>query len=388
MSGNRGPGWARVWGGVVLLAVALGTVGVLLAPVALAQEARGKGGARGKGKAGMKKAPNAADPLGVLPKGVRAAPGVGAGAGESFHYRLKIQNAQETSLAASYYPARADTTSPVVLLVHEKDRSSKDFDDPIDELKRLGLAEHLQSVGYAVLTFDLRGHGANVRRAVADRDWVEMTEDLQILYLFLLDRHNRGELNLSKLGVLALGEGANLVAAWASLPGAAISHEGRESDLAAMVLISPILGKEGMDFATSMNAVASRIPVLLLAGERDALSRNVVRRVRANVEKTRPNHVEVFPSSLHGYKLLRLEPKVTANITRFLETTVKSKPFEWEPRYNLTPVTYNDIQIVRHPREADRAKDAVAPKEKKKDARPRAKEKEEAGLDAPAERVR
>ena len=64
-------------------------------------------------------------------------------------------------------------------------------------------------------------------------------EDLQAGYFFLVDRHNRGDLNLAKLGVIALGDGANLVAAWAFQPGAAVTIEGRPSDLSALVLISP-----------------------------------------------------------------------------------------------------------------------------------------------------
>ena len=48
-----------------------------------------------------------------------------------------------------------------MLLIHEKERSHKDFEDPIAELKNEGLALHLQSLGYAVFSFDLRGHGAN-----------------------------------------------------------------------------------------------------------------------------------------------------------------------------------------------------------------------------------
>ena len=96
-----------------------------------------------------------------------------------------------------------------------------------------------------------------------------MTVDLQAAYLFLLDRHNRGELNLNKLGVVAVGEGANLAAAWAATPGAAVSTEGRNSDLAALVLVSPtaIEGREGLE--SVLTTLAPRVPLLLMVGERD-----------------------------------------------------------------------------------------------------------------------
>ena len=70
--------------------------------------------------------------------------------------------------------------------------------------------------------------------------------------------------------------------------------------------------------------------------------------MRANVEKTRLNRVELFPSSLHGYKLLKLEPRATAVIARFLEGHIKLKSAEWEPRFNLTPVVFTDVEVIRH----------------------------------------
>ena len=285
----------------------------------------------------------------------------------------------ETTLAATYYPAKLGTTAPVVLLIHEKERSGKDFEEAIGELKGQGLAEHLQGVGFAVLFIDLRGHGANPRRTLSAKDWRAMTVDLQAAYLFLLDRHNRGELNLNKLGVVAVGEGANLAAAWAATPGAAVSTEGRNSDLGALVLVSPtaIEGREGLE--SVLTTLAPRVPLLLMVGERDTASNASVKAVRPFVERTKTNKIELFPSSLHGYKLLRLEPKVSSVLTRFLDSTLKSRADEWEPRYNLNPVAYSDIQVVRNANSATPAKAKDAPakdkaKAKAKDAPPEKKD--------------
>ena len=76
-----------------------------------------------------------------------------------------------------------------------------------------------------------------------------MVDDLQAAYQFLVDRHNRGELNLARLGVVGLGEGANLAAAWAYLPGGGVSTEGRVTDIAGLVLVSP--GRPRAGAATS-----------------------------------------------------------------------------------------------------------------------------------------
>ncbi|MGE3821329.1 MAG: hypothetical protein AB7I30_18105, partial [Isosphaeraceae bacterium] len=75
---------------------------------------------------------------------------------------------------------------------------------------------------------------------------------------------------------------------------------------------------------------------------------DTVKRVKAGVEKIRQNKVELYPSSLHGFKLLRLEPEATTHLAKFLEGTVKLRAAEWEPRYNLNPVAFTDVKVVRH----------------------------------------
>ena len=103
-------------------------------------------------------------------------------------------------------------------------------------------------------------------------------------------------------------------------------------------------------------SLATRVPLLLVAGERDNPSKDAVQSVRQLVERSRLNKVELFPSSLHGYKLLRLEPKVTASLFHFLEISLKNRPVEWEPQYNLTPVTFGDAQMVQNAKRPDTPK--------------------------------
>jgi hypothetical protein len=184
----------------------------------------------------------------------------------------------------------------------------------------------------------------------------------------LLDRHNRGDFNVAKLGMIALGEGANLAVAWAYQPGAAVSTEGRAGDLNALVLISPFPEGYGYVFGHVLASLAPRVPLALFAGGKDVASKDAVESVRKMVERARLNKVELFPTSLHGYKLMRLEPKIIPAVMRFLETTIKLRPAEWEPRYNLIPVTVSEIQTSRHAKAAE--KPAAEPK--KDDAKAKA----------------
>jgi hypothetical protein len=325
------------------LALAMGLVGLMMAQAQQPQPRRARGQIRNQGGAPLPKEkarPNAADPLAKAAGGGPLAPG-------TYHFTFRLHAYDGAPLAASYYRSKLGSTAPVVLLIHESGRSRKDFDDPVLELRSQGLAEHLQGLDYAVLSLDIRGQGQNPRRALSRSDRPRIVEDLQAAYFFLVDRHNRGEVNLAKLGVIALGDGANLAAAWAFQPGAAVSTEGHPSDLSALVFVSPMPEGSGYQLRHVLPSLAPRIPMLLLAGERDNPSRDAIKDVRPLVERGRLNKIELYPSSLHGYKLLRLEPKVTSTLFHFLDNTIKNRAVSWEPQYNLLPVTYSDIQTIR-----------------------------------------
>jgi hypothetical protein len=382
------------WKACVVAILMLATVGIVLA-----QAPRGGRGIRGRlrdqGGAPLKKArPDAGDPLAKAAGApVRPAPG-------SFHYALRLRSFDGAPLASSYYPSKLSSSAPVVMLIHETGReigrSRKDFEDPVIELKGQGLAEHLQDLGYAVFSMDLRGQGQNPRRVLTASERSLLLEDLQAGYFFLVDRHNRGDLNLAKLGVVALGDSANLVAAWAFQPGAAVTTEGRPSDLSALALISPQPEGFGYVLARVLASLAPRVPLLLLAGERDVPSKDALQSARPFVERARLNKVELFPSSLHGYKFLRLEPKVTSALIHFLDTSLRGRATEWEPQYNLTPVTYGDIQTVMNvkppgiPKAKAQAKEEAnkpAPEQKKEPGKMEKGEEPKPKQPQPAEKV-
>lgn len=347
---DRRGAWAAKACGASALSLAM--VGLLMAQAQPPQQQQQRAGKKARGPVrdqGGQPLPkekaklDAGDPLG------KAAPAaVGAAAPNTYHFNFRLHAFDGAMLAASYYRSKLGSSAPVVMLIHESGRSRKDFEEPVLELKGQGLAEHLQGLDYAVLSLDLRGQGQNPRRALARGERPRVVEDLQAAYFFLVDRHNRGELNLSKLGVVALGDGANLAAAWAFQPGAAVTTEGHPSDLSGMALISPQPEGTGYLLRSIVPQLATRIPMLMMAGERDNASKDAIQAVRPNLERGRLNKIELYPSSLRGYKLLRLEPRVTATLFHFLDNTIKNRAVAWEPQYNLLPVNVTEIQPVRH----------------------------------------
>lgn len=264
-----------------------------------------------------------------------------------FHYELKIFH-ENQPLTAKYYPPEKPFQAPVLLLLHEsgRGRSSRDFEEPIEGLNKRGFAAHMQEQGYAVLLLDLRGHGGNPRHEVNQQHWRASVTDLQAVYRFLIDRHNRGELDLGKFGVVALGDAGNLAATWASTPDAAVSSEGRESDLGALVLVSPLADARGLALSRILPQIAPRFPMLLISGDRDEQSIQPVRDSQPVVERHRLSQVAYFDSALHGEKLLNFFPKVPEAIEKFLNDPVKFRAGEWEPRYLLDPVRFDEISLI------------------------------------------
>ncbi|MFO0958631.1 MAG: alpha/beta hydrolase [Isosphaeraceae bacterium] len=378
MTGKLGAGWRSR--GLAILFMA-GVVGLLanLPASSQPQQPQVKGQAAKQKKAGGLRVP-----VGAPPKKVKAHgdPLAKAGAdpvdpdAPDAIFQFEMGTLRDDFLAARYYrcPKEDATAAPVVLLVHDKGRQGKDFEEPIRDLKGKSLADTLQNEGYAVLILDLRGHGLNERpkKELTPRQWQDMTEDLQSAYMFLLDRHNRRELNLSKFAVVGLGVGANLVAHWVAEPDAATpvappNSEARPSDLAAVVLISPEAEAQGMNLAADLATFADRLPVLVQTGENDEPTANAARAVQKAVERNRLSKVVLVPdSSLKGERLLRVASKATDSVFKFLEGNAKLRRDEWDGRYNLEPVASRNAHVVARPKAADA--DKAKEKEKDKDA--------------------
>lgn len=405
---GRLPGSSLV---IAAAAVALATVGLALAqapppePAKPQAEKTEKAKAKAPAKGGLRAGG------GVPPKGLdrgaiatdplyrSLARGQGQGANRNqpllapalpewpYHFTLRLTGEDGIALAAAYYPSRARENAPVLILVHQTGtgHASRDFEEPIEGLDAAtpeGLAQYLQAADFAVLTLDLRGHGGSgLRQELTSRDWTALARDLRTAYLFLIDRHNRQDLNLAKLGVVGVGDGGSLAAHWAiSAAGGPVSGPGRVSDLAALVIVSPTAESSGLRLAPALNALAPRAPILLIAGERDA---ETAKAAQKTVERNRLGQVNLLDTRLQGDVLIRLEPKVAAAISKFLEEPVKFRAnATWQPRYLLDPVVISDAVAV-DPR---KPKDAAKKEEPKKTERPKEEPKKAAPPDEAAKK--
>lgn len=344
------------------------------------------------------------------------------------YYRIAIARSDNSRINLNYYPALPGENPAVVLLVHEKDRSSRDFSDKIEDSKDAnGLAAALQKEGFAVISLDVAGlteplkkgnvvardaqpkaaAAAKAADAKASGNQVEQAvNDLKLTYQFMVDRHNRQEFNLGKLTLLSLGEGANAALEWIresslqQLPvelqgrpnqrpnpadprlknmgkaiagGAMDTATSRPSDVTALVLISPVENWNNVKTAPTLKNVleGSPVNVLVMGGSTDKATAATLKALKPIVERreSRLSKVETIETSLHGARFLRFEPGLMTKLNRFLEQTVEFQKTEWEPRYNLTPVAYRLEEAVSKSAaqtEARKAATADKPAEKAK----------------------
>jgi len=192
-----------------------------------------------------------------------------------------------------------------VILVHARGRSRADWED---------LAEELQDEGYAVLTFDLRGHGGSTKQGdrtlahatMSPQDWEKALLDLTAAYQFLT---NRGEVNKGKIGVIGAGLGANLALNWAA----------QQPPVRSLVLLSPSLDEQGVKTEAAIARYGTR-PVLLVASVDDRPAADAARRLESLARGKKK--LTLYEAAGCGMDMLARAEGLTDLILEWLEDTL------------------------------------------------------------------
>lgn len=195
-------------------------------------------------------------------------------------------------IRATYYPGPEAKTTVPFILVHDWEGNRTDMH---------GLADFLQSLGYAVIVPDLRGHGTSATAPGADKplDLSKMNRgameamilDIEAAKSYLLQRNNEGKLNIEQLCVVGTGFGASLATLWAvhdwavrDLP---TYKMGR--DVKALILVSPVVSFKGVTLndALKVRATLSQLSVMTMVGYQDSRCYTDAKRVFKALEKAR-----------------------------------------------------------------------------------------------------
>lgn len=254
------------------------------------------------------------------------------------------------SLAGTYWESSEGKESPILVLLHGEGGNRKKW-----EL----IAGRLQRKGYAVLTVDLRKHGESAGTAdtttstsgntkLKPNDYLAMiSDDMEGVKRFLMEKHHAGEFNIRKTGLVAIGAIASVAinaAAidWARAPypdGPTVdSRTPRGQDIRSVVLISPDKG------AKTMNAVKATKPVyyLVVVGSKDktkkTFSDKLVKSLQAGLKKDVKEEqvmVKEYATKLNGEDLVAKDNgEFLKLLTQFHDLRLKSIPQPWRDRHN------------------------------------------------------
>lgn len=287
-----------------------------------------------------------------------------------------LQTSDGVYLTANYWsPKGASKSTPVVILLHMRGRNQLDW---------FPFAKRLHEDGFAVITFDMRGHGESrqinpdtylsPREALAaegkakskggakktrtgpprgdkidhadefrtSREIKYIANDLEVIKEFLVKENNSGRLNIKQLGMVAAGE----LACHVAMMFAELEYEGggrtgfmrQGADLSALVLINPTRGFQGGLAPTKLGEGGELMPMLLVSTNASKSEFEVSRFARTvkipgqgetvNPNYHRPESIWIkIESPLEGTDLLR--PPVAdldAVIHGFLKGRLVGKP--------------------------------------------------------------
>jgi alpha-beta hydrolase superfamily lysophospholipase len=248
--------------------------------------------------------------------------------------RKELRTDDGVLLTAYYWAAKEPSDdTPVVVLVHDRGRTQRDW---------FPLASQLQSDGFAVVSFDFRGHGLS-KEVVPDvykhpKDAVELerqkaarersgqrlapprgnsakrtesrrtgkptaskidqkeefrtgkefalfaARDLERIKQFLIVENNGKRLNLKRMSIVAAGAGATVAGYWAEEyehveRGTGLTRQG--GDLLAMVFVSPAFQHDGLKMTTNLVKSAPNLAVMVLSSAKGRDADESVRTARA-----------------------------------------------------------------------------------------------------------
>jgi pimeloyl-ACP methyl ester carboxylesterase len=265
-------------------------------------------------------------------------------------------------IRCTYFRSTAGKSAPVAILLHGKNGHRKVWETGAGNLP--GFAQALQSNDFAVITVDLRGHGENISSQGAPAankkgESVRLTprhyqamvaEDLEAVKRFLLEEHEKGQLNIRKLAIVGAEFSTAVALAyfeldWSKKPWDDSPVPGmgtpRGQDVRALVLLSPestVPGLVTTAAATAIRNLRGRVCVMIGVGTKDNLDRGTAKKLAEQISPRKEEgdsqylFLEEYDTKFRGTDMLLKGLKVEQHMYRFLDEKVKKFEVEWRTR--------------------------------------------------------
>ncbi len=292
---------------------------------------------------------------------------------------VRIDTADEVNLHGWFYPGKGKAAC--VLLLHDPAEGHTQADWE-------GVAQELQRLGLAVLTFDFRGHGESTgvgpgfwevpfnrqqvrgyrpgkpsdqitRQDYKATYYPVLANDVAAARQYLDARNDAGECNTARLLVLGAGEGATLGVLWLASECSCFraldtnpvrlsdNPEGRRTAAAVWLSLAPTLARRRVPVTEWLRQAGrkGRVPMTFLYGEEDATGAAFARHCLDLVEPRREDRKFTAAQAVRGTArtgtdLLGSDRPTTQLICKYVNNLLEStsEP-EWQMR-ELEKQTY------------------------------------------------
>lgn len=260
---------------------------------------------------------------------------------------------------AVYWGSELGQESPVLILLHGKGGTWRDFPVPF--------IEQLHRAGYAQLLVELRGHGDSKGASLTadqkkdpviqrlesgklrDSDYDDMvTLDLEAVKHFIYQEHQARNLNMNRTGIIAAEMSTAIASAFAVVDWQKEPFEDspdpkfktpRGQDIRALVLLSPVQRTGDISIGTAINHLRQEelgISFLLIYSELDRLDKGTTEKLFKTLNpgdkyKDRVGILRVA-QAYRGTELLRKNLGIEEKIVIFLDQRLKPSGRQWEDR--------------------------------------------------------
>ncbi len=290
---------------------------------------------------------------GMIIKGTLYVPGLSP-------YKPPSADEGEEEEAASKKAPAPKATYPLIILFHSLSGDRWEWKD---------LPKRLVNAGYAVLAFDMRGHGESdkqgqrlyVWRQFDKSDWLRMPGDTDALLEAIRKNPEVGMVNTNQVGIIGSSIGANVAVNYAA------KHP---KQVRAMALLSPGLEYHGIESFNAMTHYEN--PVFLIASKEDAYASDSAERLyKFALGKKK---IKIFQDLGHGTDMLTGNESLGPDIVAWLNSIIPTgqaapapvaKPAEKVAEPDNKP-TEEKKADTKQPAAAAPKKDAAKPAEKPK----------------------
>ncbi len=271
---------------------------------------------------------------------------------------ISLETKDGVILRCTYYAGKLGKKAVPVMMLHGWEGQRSDYRN---------MALYVQSLGHAVVTVDLRGHGQSMqarlptgdtrelnREMFRARDLEAMVLDVEAVKKFLVKKNNDGDLNVEALTIIAADFSCIVAMRWSVVDWNAplLPSFKQGQDVKALVLLSPLQTFKGLTNRDAMAhpVIRGKLSTMIAAGNQNTKSLADAKRLHGILQThhikpptdpdERRKKLDLFlmtpDTSLQGAELLGPGLDTPRAVANFIELRLVAKldEYSWSERIN------------------------------------------------------